>query len=851
MSTTLGLPPLVLERPRIASSDAVRERLPYVDGLRALALVGIVAYYVITLVPSILGPGREPFAQLLRGAGSHGIELFFVLSGFCLAYPVLAILRSDRRVGFDAARYTARRLLRIVPPYYAALALLVVPPLIAAKLGHPLPAVGEATAPTDILKQILFLDGGTRFVNPSFWRLCLQARWYVVFPFAVALWIKSPRAFCVLGAGVAIAASFTQARSLDIAFLPAFLLGIVAADLRVQPLRFQGLVAILLPILVIAAAAVDLSGSRSIVYAMTVPPGFVIQTNLLWQLAAFTAIVAAGELRSLERILSWRPLGFVAAMAYSAFLIFEPALAALLRVPHARLSDPVATALAVLGAFAASVVFWRLIARYFDATSAFRLEVIDAASPGLERVLRFAGIPSSVVLSDVALSEFPNPEHVASREAAEEFSRDETARRERDRMERRAAEERHRQEAVEARRFKAEERVRSVHEEADRREAAIRARKEREEAERLAAEQRAAEQRAAEEKARKEREDAERLAAEQRAAEQRAAEEKARKEREEAERLAAEERARKEREEAERRAAEERGRKALEETERRAAEERARKALEEAERRAAEERAREEREEAERRAAEERALKEREEAERRAAEERARKEREEAERRAAEQRAAEERARKEREEAERRAAEERARKERAEAERRAGEQRAAEERARKEREEAERRAAEERARKAREEAKRRAAEQRAAEEHARKELEAEAMRRSTEEAKRREIEELERRAAERRAVEVEAARKRIEADWRAAQERSQALRSEAEAQAIGSDRSNAGGPAWAQRLLERLGRRAMPPEPELPQFSVAERISRDFGAIESSTTGPSPVPDGEGATPTP
>jgi peptidoglycan/LPS O-acetylase OafA/YrhL len=48
-----------------------------------------------------------------------------VISGFCLSHPFLARLHASGTASFDVARFAARRIVRIIPPYYAAIALFV------------------------------------------------------------------------------------------------------------------------------------------------------------------------------------------------------------------------------------------------------------------------------------------------------------------------------------------------------------------------------------------------------------------------------------------------------------------------------------------------------------------------------------------------------------------------------------------------------------------------------------------------------------------------------------------------------------------------------------------------------
>src|SRR5580704_6261411 len=162
---------VALDQRNVTLSDAQEERLPFLDGLRVLALFAVALSYLAALAPAVFGGANSPLSRVL-GAGSHGLDLFFALSGFCLAYPVLLVLRYERAVGFQGARYAAGRIARIAVPYVIALAVLAAVPLVAGRMGHPFP-LGDAVGPWDLVRQFFFLDYGTKFTNPSFWAICL------------------------------------------------------------------------------------------------------------------------------------------------------------------------------------------------------------------------------------------------------------------------------------------------------------------------------------------------------------------------------------------------------------------------------------------------------------------------------------------------------------------------------------------------------------------------------------------------------------------------------------------------------------------------------------------------------
>jgi peptidoglycan/LPS O-acetylase OafA/YrhL len=88
-----------------AAAPARLEYFPAVDGLRALAVLAVVAYHLNGVVPS----------------GFVGVDIFFVISGFVVAHST-AHLPTSGTTAFIAAFY-ARRLLRIAPALVACVLL--------------------------------------------------------------------------------------------------------------------------------------------------------------------------------------------------------------------------------------------------------------------------------------------------------------------------------------------------------------------------------------------------------------------------------------------------------------------------------------------------------------------------------------------------------------------------------------------------------------------------------------------------------------------------------------------------------------------------------------------------------
>jgi peptidoglycan/LPS O-acetylase OafA/YrhL len=350
-----------------------QQRIAYVDGLRAVAILSVVACHAVQY--SSLD-SRWAFSFLFK-QGAHGVDLFFVISGFCLAHPTLDRLHRTGAATFDIARYAARRIVRIIPPYYAMIALLLVLAVTFSHFGIPLPASMplDGFNAIDVLRQALFLDYGElpHLLTRAFWTLQIEFRWYFIFPVLLLIWARSPRAFGVVALTTLILA-FTNAGSSDLNFLGAFMLGIVAAQIEISKPRYAPLALpaflVLLPLGVFNAPP---------------QPG-----EHIWHIISFLFVVAAGAVSSLTRALSTRALCLVGIASYSIYLVHEPVTAFL----NSQGVVPIASALA---AIAAGFAFWWIAERPFVESSLKNRLLADFDS-FLPRWFRIFGVSPSMDL---------------------------------------------------------------------------------------------------------------------------------------------------------------------------------------------------------------------------------------------------------------------------------------------------------------------------------------------------------------------------------------------------------------------------------------------------------------------
>jgi peptidoglycan/LPS O-acetylase OafA/YrhL len=154
-----------------------RERQPGLDLLRALAIIVVVIYHAALFGFEL--PGR------VDRFGWIGVDLFFVLSGYLIGGQLLATLARGQRI--NLGRFFTRRALRIMPAYFAVLAIYLL-----------LPSWREYSEMSQPLWKFLLsvqniaLHGGTAFSHA--WSLAVEDQFYLALPFLLLFLFGRPRA---------------------------------------------------------------------------------------------------------------------------------------------------------------------------------------------------------------------------------------------------------------------------------------------------------------------------------------------------------------------------------------------------------------------------------------------------------------------------------------------------------------------------------------------------------------------------------------------------------------------------------------------------------------------------------
>lgn len=319
-------------------------RLGVLDGLRGIAVLLVLWYHVwqISWLPAPLST-----FQFIPETGFIGVDLFFFLSGFVIAYPFVKAQHAQRPPPAWGHFYY-RRFIKIVPSY-----VLSIVALIAIGYSH---FASWSVALGDIVTHLLFIhtwwSETSGSINGVLWTLAVEVEFYAIFP--LVWWLFRRNAWLTTFALIAVSLSFrVYAQSCCIhtsaplmlenlpSYIDVFAFGMLAAYLYVRSCgaaddRRVQYAATVVAFVAIVAAAVDLQHLWLVRAQPDWPTTWVVY-HRTFTAAAFCA-VALGSLMSVpiwRRALANPVLLFYGAISYNLYL-YHQALARLLlhwRIP--------------------------------------------------------------------------------------------------------------------------------------------------------------------------------------------------------------------------------------------------------------------------------------------------------------------------------------------------------------------------------------------------------------------------------------------------------------------------------------------------------------------------------------
>jgi peptidoglycan/LPS O-acetylase OafA/YrhL len=158
--------------------DDRHSRLRTIDGLRGVAALAVAFYHVDAGARLSYGDWTPPWLTWLLHQGFLGVDVFFVISGFVIAYSVRAAIYTPAFLGV----FALRRFIRLDPPYWLAIALEIALIELTLRLGAgsasiALPSVQQILAHLVYAQHVL----GFGDIIPIFWTLCYEIQFYLFF----------------------------------------------------------------------------------------------------------------------------------------------------------------------------------------------------------------------------------------------------------------------------------------------------------------------------------------------------------------------------------------------------------------------------------------------------------------------------------------------------------------------------------------------------------------------------------------------------------------------------------------------------------------------------------------------
>ena len=350
-----------------AEADHRLRYRPDIDGLRAIAVLSVVAYHFNIPLFGL---------SILRG-GYVGVDVFFVLSGYLIGGNMIEQLRAGE---FSLVGFYERRFRRILPALFAMLAivsLLMLPAAMPRDLVAFAWTLGSATLS---VSNIWFSEHANYFagvpdIKPLLhtWSLAVEDQFYLFFPLLLLLLWRRRRlalAFCVIAALSLCLSTYQVLHTPQPAFYLLIsrawelLLGFLAYQLRDRLPTGQ----IVREALAVAGLVLLFAGMELCAFRPPFPGVTALPTTL-----GTAILLATGSHSSarLNRALASPPLVGVGLISYSVYLWHWPVLV----LSKTQLQLPLNTIEAKLAAFALTLALaylsWRFVEQPFRDRSRF------------------------------------------------------------------------------------------------------------------------------------------------------------------------------------------------------------------------------------------------------------------------------------------------------------------------------------------------------------------------------------------------------------------------------------------------------------------------------------------------
>jgi len=285
--------------------DLSGNRLPAMEGLRAYAAFIVFFVHAVILTQPVIGNG---VIALYLQSSQHGVDVFFLLSGFLITGLVL-------KETFNFKKFLAHRLARIYPAFLVS--------LIFFGTYHEL-VLHEHISLTELLANLVFLNGAypleIRSISSVTWSLFFEFNFYLWFPLLMLPGGTPARRLTIatlVAVPIIVALCFIDVRYARFAM---FLAG---AWLRVLPPKLIP-DRLVIALYLAATTAFMFAGNWAVFIALFVIPAFLLVRQAIYGRGILNRFFSLHPLRLFGKIAVFLG-GFAVSVFIAAvsFLLFE------------------------------------------------------------------------------------------------------------------------------------------------------------------------------------------------------------------------------------------------------------------------------------------------------------------------------------------------------------------------------------------------------------------------------------------------------------------------------------------------------------------------------------------------
>ena len=293
-------------------------RFLLIDGLRGVAALAVVFYHFHEAISRSAERWLPAAADVLFRRGYLGVDVFFVISGFVIAY---SILNGDFTPNY-LFRFWLRRSIRLDPPYWVTIATEIALVLICLAI---IPSLRTPIPPTrDVIAHLFYAQNIIGYTNvlPIFWTLCYEVQFYMFVVTLMVVW-QAARGH--------LTESWTRSLpicGLGVLFISSLVVRYTAVSLPIPGIALDRWFQFFLGVLVWWYVAGKISVKPlALAWAATIVFVFASRQSAPEQLVGITAsglIFLAAKRDRLSVWLGSRPIQFLGKISYSLYLLHLP-----------------------------------------------------------------------------------------------------------------------------------------------------------------------------------------------------------------------------------------------------------------------------------------------------------------------------------------------------------------------------------------------------------------------------------------------------------------------------------------------------------------------------------------------